>query len=82
MAREHVAHAAAQRNKLQPLPAKHQTGKKVAVVGSGPAGMAAAQQLARAGHDAPRFGALKPVGLVDPRTGRRPWAAVQLPSPA
>jgi len=33
-----------------PRPAKHQTGKKVAVVGAGPAGMAAAQQLARAGH--------------------------------
>ena len=30
------------------------TGKKVAVVGSGPAGMAAAQQLARAGHDVHR----------------------------
>jgi glutamate synthase (NADPH) small chain len=33
-----------------PLPALQKTGKKVAVVGSGPAGMAAAQQLARAGH--------------------------------
>jgi glutamate synthase (NADPH/NADH) small chain len=31
-------------------PARHKTGKTVAVVGSGPAGMAAAQQLARAGH--------------------------------
>ncbi|QDL53536.1 glutamate synthase subunit beta [Rhodoferax aquaticus] len=31
-------------------PAIHKTGKKVAVVGSGPAGLAAAQQLARAGH--------------------------------
>ena len=36
------------------------------------------EEIARAGHDAPRFGALKPVGLTDPRTGRRPWAAVQL----
>lgn len=35
---------------VSPQPAKHQTGKKVAVVGSGPAGMAAAQQLARVGH--------------------------------
>ncbi len=36
-------------------PAKHKTGKKVAVVGAGPAGMAAAQQLARAGHDVTLF---------------------------
>jgi glutamate synthase (NADPH/NADH) small chain len=35
---------------VAPRPAKIKTGKKVAVVGSGPAGMAAAQQLARAGH--------------------------------
>ena len=34
---------------------KHQTGKKVAVVGSGPAGLAAAQQLARAGHEVTLF---------------------------
>ena len=37
----------------QPAPAK--TGKKVAIVGSGPAGLAAAQQLARAGHDVTVF---------------------------
>ncbi len=36
-------------------PSKAKTGKKVAVVGSGPAGMAAAQQLARAGHDVTLF---------------------------
>ncbi len=36
------------------LPA-HKTGKRVAVVGAGPAGMAAAQQLARAGHDVTLF---------------------------
>ena len=36
-------------------PAKQTTGKKVAVVGSGPAGMAAAQQLARVGHDVTLF---------------------------
>lgn len=36
------------------------------------------EEIARKGVDALRFGALKPVGLTDPRTGRRPWAAVQL----
>lgn len=36
---------------IQPLPAARKTGKRVAVIGSGPAGLAAAQQLARAGHD-------------------------------
>ena len=36
---------------ITPEPAEVKTGKKVAVVGSGPAGMAAAQQLARKGHD-------------------------------
>ena len=35
---------------VKPQPAAHKTGKKVAIVGSGPAGLAAAQQLARAGH--------------------------------
>jgi glutamate synthase (NADPH/NADH) small chain len=36
---------------IVPEPPKTKTGKKIAVVGSGPAGLAAAQQLARAGHD-------------------------------
>ena len=36
---------------VKPIEAPSQTGKRVAVVGAGPAGMAAAQQLARAGHD-------------------------------
>ncbi|SFU90302.1 glutamate synthase (NADH) small subunit [Paenacidovorax caeni] len=40
---------------VQPQPAAHKTGKKVAVVGAGPAGLAAAQQLARAGHDVTLF---------------------------
>ncbi len=40
---------------VKPQPPRHKTGKKVAVVGSGPAGMAAAQQLARAGHDVTVF---------------------------
>ncbi len=40
---------------VQPRPAAVKTGKKVAIVGSGPAGLAAAQQLARAGHDVTVF---------------------------
>ena len=36
------------------------------------------EEVARKGIDTLRFGALKPVGLVDPRTGCRPWAVVQL----
>lgn len=36
---------------IVPQPADEKTGKKVAIIGSGPAGMAAAQQLARVGHD-------------------------------
>ena len=40
---------------VKPQPALVKTGKKVAVVGSGPAGMAAAQQLARVGHDVTLF---------------------------
>ncbi|CAM8664778.1 GltD NADPH-dependent glutamate synthase beta chain and related oxidoreductases [Comamonadaceae bacterium] len=40
---------------VKPQPSSVKTGKKVAVVGSGPAGMAAAQQLARVGHDVTLF---------------------------
>lgn len=36
------------------------------------------EEIARKGIDAPRYGTLKPVGLTDPATGRRPWAALQL----
>ncbi|HWI62370.1 MAG TPA: methylenetetrahydrofolate--tRNA-(uracil(54)-C(5))-methyltransferase (FADH(2)-oxidizing) TrmFO [Symbiobacteriaceae bacterium] len=36
------------------------------------------EEMARRGPDVLRYGPLKPVGLTDPRTGRRPWAVVQL----
>ncbi len=36
------------------------------------------EEIARSGTDAMRFGSLKPVGLVDPTTGARPYAVVQL----
>jgi methylenetetrahydrofolate--tRNA-(uracil-5-)-methyltransferase len=36
------------------------------------------EELARRGRDTLRFGPMKPVGLVDPRTGRSPYAAVQM----
>ncbi len=54
-----------------PQPATHKTGKKIAIVGSGPAGLAAAQQLARVGHDvtvfekSDRVGGLLRYGIPD-----------------
>ena len=36
------------------------------------------EEMARRGVDTLRFGPMKPVGLADPRTGRIPYAAVQL----
>ncbi|MEM8636423.1 MAG: glutamate synthase subunit beta, partial [Pseudomonadota bacterium] len=56
---------------VKPQPPKKKTGKKIAIIGAGPAGMAAAQQLARAGHDAhiyerePRAGGLLTYGIPD-----------------
>jgi glutamate synthase (NADPH/NADH) small chain len=56
---------------IKPLPAKQKTGRKVAVVGSGPAGLAVAQQLARAGHSVvvfekdERIGGLLRYGIPD-----------------
>jgi glutamate synthase (NADPH) small chain len=56
---------------ILPQPPKTKTGKKVAVVGSGPAGLAAAQQLARVGHDvtvfekSSRIGGLLRYGIPD-----------------
>ena len=56
---------------VKPEPAKHKTGKRIAIVGSGPAGMAAAQQLARVGHEVTvyekndRVGGLLRYGIPD-----------------
>lgn len=56
---------------VKPQPPQQKTGKKIAIIGAGPAGMAAAQQLARAGHEAhiyerePRAGGLLTYGIPD-----------------
>ena len=56
---------------VMPQAAKHKTGKRVAVIGSGPAGLAAAQQLARVGHSvtvfekSDRIGGLLRYGIPD-----------------
>ncbi|MGN6585608.1 MAG: glutamate synthase subunit beta [Rhizobiaceae bacterium] len=46
-----IADKAYETGHIRPYPPERKTGKRVAVIGSGPAGMAAAQQLGRAGHD-------------------------------
>ncbi|QDX79924.1 glutamate synthase [Denitratisoma sp. DHT3] len=69
-----------------PQPAARKTGKKVAVVGSGPAGMAAAQQLARAGHEVTvfeknsRIGGLMRYGIPDFKLDKRliDWRMAQM----
>jgi glutamate synthase (NADPH/NADH) small chain len=70
-----IEHAIADRafsaNLVEPVLPRQRTGKKVAVIGSGPAGMAAAQQLNRAGHNVTlfekddRIGGLLTYGIPD-----------------
>ncbi len=62
---------------VRPQPPAHKSGKKVAVVGSGPAGLACAQQLARAGHavtvfeKSDRIGGLLRYGIPDFKLDKR-----------
>jgi glutamate synthase (NADPH/NADH) small chain len=62
---------------VMPQPAQHATGKKVAVVGSGPAGLSCAQQLARVGHEvtvfekSDRIGGLLRYGIPDFKLEKR-----------
>ena len=57
-----IADRAFERGWIKPEPAADRTGKKVAIVGSGPAGLACAQQLARVGHDVHVFEKLAKAG--------------------
>ncbi len=72
-----IADKAWEQGWVQPRIATIKTGRKVAVVGSGPAGMAAAQQLARAGHDVTlfekndRIGGLLRYGIPDFKMEKR-----------
>jgi glutamate synthase (NADPH/NADH) small chain len=68
---EHIIEYGFEKGWVQPEPPPVRTGKRVAVVGSGPAGLAAAQQLNRAGHwvtvfeRADRIGGLLRYGIPD-----------------
>lgn len=66
-----IAERAFREGWVRPIRAKHRTGQRVAVIGSGPAGLAAAQQLCRLGHEAivfekdDRLGGLLRYGIPD-----------------
>ena len=68
---KHIVERGFEEGWIRPEPPKVRTGKKVAIVGSGPAGLAAAQQLCRAGHavvvyeKADRIGGLLRYGIPE-----------------
>lgn len=72
-----IADKAIENGWVKPEPPETKTGKRVAIVGSGPAGMAAAQQLARVGHDVhvyerePKAGGLMRYGIPDFKMEKR-----------
>jgi len=72
-----IVEKAWQQGWIQPQIARHKSGKRVAVVGSGPAGLACAQQLARAGHSVQvfekqnRIGGLLRYGIPDFKLNKR-----------
>lgn len=74
---KNIVDRAFQEGWIVPEPPKHRTGKKIAVVGSGPAGLAAAQQLNRAGHSvtvyekADRIGGLLRYGIPEFKMEKR-----------
>lgn len=74
---KNIVDRAFQEGWIVPEPPKHRTGKKIAVVGSGPAGLAAVQQLNRAGHSvtvyekADRIGGLLRYGIPEFKMEKR-----------
>ena len=74
---KHIADRGWEEGWIQPIPPTTETGKKVAIIGSGPAGLAAAQQLRRVGHEVvvyekdDRVGGLLGYGIPDFKLDKR-----------